>query len=85
MSTFSAQPVVVDGKAHLLGRLASIVSKQVSLALAHWKGIGDRTGIGNKGNQRGAGRDDGCRHVKEVLQALDGTFPLAIVTGERRE
>lgn len=30
MSTFSAQPVVIDGKGHLLGRLASIISKQVS-------------------------------------------------------
>jgi large subunit ribosomal protein L13Ae len=30
MSTFSSQPVVIDGKAHLLGRLASVVSKQVS-------------------------------------------------------
>jgi hypothetical protein len=31
MSTFSAQPIVIDGKGHLLGRLASIISKQVSL------------------------------------------------------
>jgi hypothetical protein len=30
MSTFSSTPVVIDGKGHLLGRLASIVSKQVS-------------------------------------------------------
>ncbi|KAI9638252.1 structural constituent of ribosome [Dioszegia hungarica] len=29
MSSFSSQPVVIDGKAHLLGRLASIVSKQI--------------------------------------------------------
>jgi len=28
--SFSSQPVVIDGKGHLLGRLASIVSKQVS-------------------------------------------------------
>ena len=28
--SFSAQPVVIDGKGHLLGRLASVVSKQVS-------------------------------------------------------
>ena len=33
MSTFSAQPIVIDGKGHLLGRLASIVSKQVSRCL----------------------------------------------------
>ena len=30
MSSFSSQPIVIDGKGHLLGRLASIVSKQVS-------------------------------------------------------
>ncbi|GFZ46065.1 60S ribosomal protein L16-A [Saitozyma sp. JCM 24511] len=29
MSTFSSQPVVIDGKAHLLGRLASVISKQI--------------------------------------------------------
>jgi large subunit ribosomal protein L13Ae len=29
MSTFSSQPIVIDGKGHLLGRLASIVSKQI--------------------------------------------------------
>ncbi|WRT64434.1 ribosomal protein L13 [Kwoniella shivajii] len=29
MSTFSAQPIVIDGKGHLLGRLASIISKQI--------------------------------------------------------
>merc|ERR1712000_717057 len=29
MATFSAAPVVIDGKGHLLGRLASIVAKQL--------------------------------------------------------
>ncbi|KAI5449457.1 60S ribosomal protein L16A [Naganishia albida] len=29
MSTFSTQPVVIDGKGHLLGRLASIIAKQI--------------------------------------------------------
>ncbi|KAG7531378.1 hypothetical protein FFLO_04375 [Filobasidium floriforme] len=29
MSTFSAAPIVIDGKGHLLGRLASIVAKQI--------------------------------------------------------
>ncbi|ODN90218.1 ribosomal protein L13 [Cryptococcus wingfieldii CBS 7118] len=29
MSSFSAQPIVIDGKGHLLGRLASIVAKQL--------------------------------------------------------
>lgn len=29
MSTFSSSPIVIDGKGHLLGRLASIVAKQV--------------------------------------------------------
>ncbi|WVR06108.1 ribosomal protein L13 [Kwoniella sp. DSM 27419] len=29
MSSFSAQPIVIDGKGHLLGRLASIISKQI--------------------------------------------------------
>jgi len=28
--SFSTSPIVIDGKGHLLGRLASIVSKQVS-------------------------------------------------------
>jgi ribosomal protein L13 len=29
MATFSATPIVIDGKGHLLGRLASIISKQI--------------------------------------------------------
>lgn len=29
MATISAAPVVIDGKGHLLGRLASIVAKQI--------------------------------------------------------
>ncbi|BGP53911.1 hypothetical protein JCM8202_006104 [Rhodotorula sphaerocarpa] len=29
MATFSAAPVIIDGKGHLLGRLASIVAKQL--------------------------------------------------------
>lgn len=29
MATFSSSPIVIDGKGHLLGRLASIISKQV--------------------------------------------------------
>ncbi|KAF8755593.1 DNA mismatch repair [Rhizoctonia solani] len=29
MSTFSSQPIVIDGKGHLLGRLASIIAKQI--------------------------------------------------------
>lgn len=29
MATLSSSPVVIDGKGHLLGRLASIVSKQI--------------------------------------------------------
>jgi large subunit ribosomal protein L13Ae len=29
MATFSSQPIVIDGKGHLLGRLASIISKQI--------------------------------------------------------
>jgi hypothetical protein len=28
-ATFSSTPIVIDGKGHLLGRLASIISKQV--------------------------------------------------------
>jgi large subunit ribosomal protein L13Ae len=29
MATFSSAPILIDGKGHLLGRLASIVSKQI--------------------------------------------------------
>ncbi|RXK39725.1 ribosomal protein L13 [Tremella mesenterica] len=29
MSTFSSSPIVIDGKGHLLGRLASVISKQI--------------------------------------------------------
>ncbi|KAK8866171.1 ribosomal protein L13 [Kwoniella newhampshirensis] len=29
MSSFSAQPIVIDGKGHLLGRLASVLAKQI--------------------------------------------------------
>jgi len=39
MSTFSAQPIVIDGKGHLLGRLASIISKQVSLDSGFSRGV----------------------------------------------
>jgi large subunit ribosomal protein L13Ae len=28
-ATFSSTPVIIDGKGHLLGRLASIIAKQV--------------------------------------------------------
>lgn len=28
MATFSATPIVIDGKGHLLGRLASTIAKQ---------------------------------------------------------
>lgn len=28
MATFSATPIIIDGKGHLLGRLASIIAKQ---------------------------------------------------------
>lgn len=30
MASFSTQPIVIDAKGHLLGRLASVLSKQVS-------------------------------------------------------
>lgn len=46
MSSFSSQPVVIDGKAHLLGRLASIVSKQVSCELVR---EGERQAGGHAG------------------------------------
>lgn len=29
MSTFTSTPIIIDGKGHLLGRLASIIAKQV--------------------------------------------------------
>ncbi|KAH8835690.1 hypothetical protein DL96DRAFT_1575234 [Flagelloscypha sp. PMI_526] len=29
MATISSTPIIIDGKGHLLGRLASIVSKQI--------------------------------------------------------
>lgn len=29
MATLSSSPIVIDGKGHLLGRLASIISKQI--------------------------------------------------------
>jgi large subunit ribosomal protein L13Ae len=29
MATISSTPIVIDGKGHLLGRLASILSKQI--------------------------------------------------------
>ena len=29
MATFSSTPIIIDGKGHLLGRLASIISKQI--------------------------------------------------------
>lgn len=29
MATFSSAPIIIDGKGHLLGRLASIIAKQI--------------------------------------------------------
>jgi large subunit ribosomal protein L13Ae len=29
MPTFSSAPIIIDGKGHLLGRLASVISKQI--------------------------------------------------------
>jgi large subunit ribosomal protein L13Ae len=29
MATFSSSPIIIDGKGHLLGRLASIIAKQI--------------------------------------------------------
>jgi hypothetical protein len=29
MATFSSSPIIIDGKGHLLGRLASILAKQI--------------------------------------------------------
>ena len=39
--SFTAAPIVIDGKGHLLGRLASIVSKQVSLECQFGTRVGD--------------------------------------------
>jgi len=33
MSTFSSAPIVIDGKGHLLGRLASVLAKQVCISI----------------------------------------------------
>lgn len=38
MSTFSSQPIVIDGKGHLLGRLASTIAKQVGICCGKWEG-----------------------------------------------
>jgi hypothetical protein len=45
MSTFSSQPIVIDGKGHLLGRLASIISKQVSHVLESLDRVGGLLGM----------------------------------------
>lgn len=37
--SFSNNPIVIDGKGHLLGRLASIVSKQVSTVVSRGRGL----------------------------------------------
>lgn len=39
MSTLTVQPIVIDGKGHLLGRLASIVAKQVGKRIIVGGGI----------------------------------------------
>lgn len=36
MSTISSTPIVIDGKGHLLGRLASVLAKQVSVTKDSW-------------------------------------------------
>lgn len=44
MSTISSTPIVIDGKGHLLGRLASVLAKQVSLVIDSWKQEGKDRG-----------------------------------------
>jgi ribosomal protein L13 len=58
MSTFSASPVVIDGKGHLLGRLASVVSKQV--CRADMNSASDKGNLGHGGDEMVAERSKTC-------------------------
>lgn len=49
MSLFTSEPIVIDGKGHLLGRLASILAKQVSLGVM----IVGRSGQSGRSSERG--------------------------------
>jgi hypothetical protein len=69
MSSFSSQPVVIDGKAHLLGRLASIISKQVSRSEVFWGG--------QLGVLAGAGICTGCQEEHGIWKSrkiVDGLW-----------
>jgi hypothetical protein len=82
--SFSAQPVVIDGKGHLLGRLASVVSKQVSrralLQIATKVG-----GIGWTGRVLGhgvrAGSDVGGRKMAGARGCCTAKFAQLVAGG----
>jgi hypothetical protein len=84
--SFSAQPVVIDGKGHLLGRLASIVSKQVSreplskIVTARWIGLGGyrcRKG----GDGMGGSVEERCPKVENVFGGGDTCWRLGRLDG----
>lgn len=60
MSAFSSAPIVIDGKGHLLGRLASIISKQVGIDRSKFGRESARNfALGRNESRRMRGRDTG--------------------------
>ena len=66
--SFSTAPILIDGKGHLLGRLASIVSKQVS-----------RVGYGFSRIWRKTVAKDGCLNMAD--ESVSGGYVLRMDTG----
>ena len=70
MATFSSTPIVIDGKGHLLGRLASIISKQVlngqKIVVVRCEEI----------NISGSFFRNKVHTVALVLRGLDSTIPI---------
>jgi hypothetical protein len=85
MSTFSSQPIVIDGKGHLLGRLASTIAKQVGIGASRRGGRDfGRESMPGEGSEEAAERICSARGRRSVERsgcyaALCGSTPAGRV------
>ncbi len=82
MSTFSSAPIVIDGKGHLLGRLASIIAKQVSFGHTSWQSWMSRSckfGLLRSENGSKIAR----MSLVKGRPYLDGSYGMDMVMGSR--
>lgn len=77
MSTFSSQPIVIDGKGHLLGRLASTIAKQVGICCTRMEEEELRGEIGVwEGLVWGGMKQEGSRRTRCCALWQCSTCPL---------